>query len=48
MTEKVQQEAQQLLSDGQSQNSIAKQLGLIEGTIRYWIGKDVLKKKSWQ
>ena len=46
MTEKVQQEAQRLLYEGHSQNSIAKQLGLSEGTIRYWIGKDVLKKKS--
>lgn len=48
MTEKVQQEAQKLLSEGQSQNSIAKQLGLSEGSIRYWIGKGVLKKKSHQ
>lgn len=45
MTEKVQQTAQELLSEGHSQNSIAKQLGLSEGTIRYWVGKGILKKR---
>lgn len=46
MTEKVQQQVQQLLNDGQSQNSIGKQLGISEGSIRYWIGKGVLKKRD--
>lgn len=40
------EEAQRLLDEGRSQNSIGKQLGVREGTIRYWIKQGNLKKKT--